>query len=201
MPGVKARRLIFLALLLIAALTLAACGGGGGSSDEGEIEEAIEKVATTNAVSNCTKLETQRFVEQNADQKGPEAVETCEAEAKEEAEQAEGATVSNISVDGEKATAEVEFEGGPLGAQVLNVSLADEEGWKLDHIDGFAKYDGKAIAAGFEKNFEEEPEELPASVAKCVAEGFEGASTAEAEEFFLSGSSKPIEELAEGCAS
>ncbi|HEX4307620.1 MAG TPA: hypothetical protein VHZ54_16410, partial [Solirubrobacterales bacterium] len=151
------RHLVALALLLVAALTLVACGGG--SSDEGKITEAIETAATTSDPSNCTELDTQRFDEQNSQQKGKAAVKACEKEAEQGEEQAKSANVSNVSVNGEKATAEVEFEGGSLNSQVLEVALVEEEGdWKLDQIEGFAKYDGKALGAAFQKEFEEEPE-------------------------------------------
>jgi hypothetical protein len=192
--------LVPLALLVLAALTITACGGGG-SSDEDKITEVIEKSATTTDPSNCTELETQRFDEQNSQQKGKAAVKACEEEAKAGEEQAEGAKVSNVSVNGEKATAEVEFEGGSLGAQALEVALVQEGGdWKLDQIEGFANYDGKALGEAFEKEFEENPEGLNKEQATCIAGKVAEASQAEAEELFFSGSSKPIVELAEGCA-
>jgi hypothetical protein len=197
---VNKRILVPLALLVLAALTIAACGGGG-SGDEDKITEVIEKSATTSDPSNCIELETQRFDEQNSQQKGKAAVKACEEEAEAGEEQAEAATVSNVSVNGEKATAEVEFEGGSLGAQALEVALVQEGGdWKLDQIEGFANYDGKALGEAFEKEFEENPEGLNKEQATCIAGKVAEASQAEAEELFFSGSSEPIVELAEGCA-
>jgi hypothetical protein len=193
------RILVPLALLVAAALTLTACGGG--SSDEDKITETIETVATTSDPGNCTELETQTFVEQNTTEKGKAAVKTCEAEAEAGEEEAEGANVSNVSVDGSKATAEVEFEGGSLGAQSLEVALAEEDGnWKVDKIEGFAAYDGKALGEAFEKQFEEEPGELTPAQAECISGRIAAASQAEAEELFLSGSPDKIIELAQGCA-
>jgi hypothetical protein len=196
---VNKRHLVALALLLVAALTLVACGGG--SSDEGKITEAIETAATTSDPSNCTELDTQRFDEQNSQQKGKAAVKACEKEAEQGEEQAKSANVSNVSVNGEKATAEVEFEGGSLNSQVLEVALVEEEGdWKLDQIEGFAKYDGKALGAAFQKEFEEEPEGITKSQGECIVREIGKASQTEAEALFFSGSSRTIEELAEGCA-
>ncbi len=195
------RILVPLALLVLAALTLTACGGGGGSSDEGKITETIEKAATTSDPSNCTELETPAFVEQNSEQKGKAAVKSCEEEAEAGEQHAEGANVSNVSVNGSKATAEVEFEGGPLGSQTLEVALVEEGGnWKLDQIEGFANYDGAALGEAFEKEFEENPEGLNKKQATCIAQGIAKSSKTEAEELFFSGSSEPIVELAEGCA-
>lgn len=193
------RILVPLALLAVAALALSACGGG--KSDEDKIAEVIETAATTNDPSNCTELQTQRFNEQNSQQKGKAATKACEEEAEAGEDQAEGANVSNVSVNDEKATAEVEFEGGSLGSQALEVALIQEDGdWKLDQVEGFANYDGKALGEAFEKEFEENPEGLTKQQATCIAEKVAGASQKEAEELFFSGSSEPIVELAQGCA-
>lgn len=193
------RILVPLALLVLAALTITACGGG--SSDEDQISEVIEKAATTTDPSNCTELETQRFDEQNNQRKGKAAIKACEEEAEAGEEQAEGTKVSNVSVNGEKATAEVEFEGGSLSSQRLELALVQEDGnWKLDYVEGFASYDGKALGEGFEKQFEENPEGLSKKQATCIARKVAESSQAEAEELFFSGSSEPIIELAESCA-
>ena len=193
------RLLVPLALLALACVALAACGGGG-SNAESEVTEVIETAATTKDPSNCTELQTLRFTEQNTGEKGKAAIKSCEESAKEE-EEAEKAHVSNVSVNGEKATAEVEFIGGSLGSQTLAVALIEEDGnWKLDRIEGFAKYDGKALEETFLKQFEESPEGLSKQQYTCIAEGIGKASKAEAEEMFLSGSSAKIEELAKGCA-
>ena len=193
------RLLVPLALLALAALAVTACGGGG-SSAEDEVTEVIEQAATTKDPSNCTELQTLRFTEQNTGEKGKAAIKSCEESAKEE-EQAEEAKVSNVSVNGEKATAEAEFIGGSLGSQTLAVALVEEDGdWKLDQIEGFANYNGKALEETFLKRFEESPEGLSKQQYTCIAEGIGKASTAEAEAMFLSGSSTKIEELAKGCA-
>jgi hypothetical protein len=193
------RLLVPLALLALASVALAACGGGD-SNAEDEITEVIEKAATTKDPSNCTELQTLRFTEQNTGKSGKTAIKSCEESAKEE-EQAEKANVSNVSVNGEKATAEVEFIGGSLGSQTLAVALVEEGGdWKLDQIEGFAKYDGKALEESFLKRFEEDSEGLTKKQYTCIVEGIGKANTAEAEAMFLSGSSSKIEELAKGCA-
>lgn len=193
------RILVPLAFLLVAALTITACGGGGG--DEDKIVEVIEQAATTSDPSNCTELQTQRFNEQNTEQKGKAATKACEEEAKAGEDQAEGAKVSNVSVNGEKATAQVAFEGGSLGSQALEVALVQEDGdWKLDQVEGFANYDGQALGEAFEKEFNQNPEGLSKQQAACIAQKIAGASQAEAEELFFSGSPEPIIQLAEGCA-
>jgi hypothetical protein len=196
---VNKRILVPVALLAAAALTLTACGGG--KSDEDKITETIETVATTSDPGNCTELETLRFVEQNTQEKGKAAVKTCKAQAKAGKEEAKGANVSNVSVNGSKATAEVEFEGGSLGSQSLEVALVEEDGnWKLDQVEGFASYDGKALGEAFEKQFEKEPGELSPEQAKCISSKIAEASQSAAEELFFSGSAEKIIELAQSCA-
>jgi hypothetical protein len=195
---VNKRILVPLALLVLAALALTACGGG--SSDEDKIAETIETAATTSDPSNCTELETLSFVEQNSQQKGKAAIKACEKEAEAGEEEAEGANVSNVSVSGSKATAEAEFEGGSLGSQSLEVALVEEDGnWKLDQIEGFADYDGKALGEAFQKQFEEEPGELEPQQAKCISGKVAGLSQQEAERVFFGGSAEPIIEIAQSC--
>lgn len=195
----KKRALVSLALTVVAALTLTACGGG--QSDEDKIVETIETAGTTSDPGNCTELQTRRFNEQNTEQEGKAATRACEEEARAGEAQAKGAKVSNVSVDGEKAIAQVAFEGGPLGSQALEVALVQEDGdWKLDQVEGFADYDGKALGKAFEKQFEASPEGLGPEQARCIAGKIAGASQKEAEELFFSGSTEPIILLAEGCA-
>ena len=195
----KKRILVPFALLVLTALTISACGGG--SSDEDKIAEAIETTATTADPNNCTEFETLRFNEQNSQQKGKAATKACEEEAEAGEEKAHSAKVSNVSVNDEKATAEVEFTGGSLALQSLEVALVQEDGdWKLDQIEGFANYDGKALGEAFEMEFEENPEGLNKKQAACIAGKVAASSQAEAEELFFSGSSQPIVKLAESCA-
>jgi hypothetical protein len=196
---VNKRILVPLALLVLAALTLTACGGG--KSDEDKITETIETAATTSDPSNCTELETQRFAEQNNQEQGKAAIKACEEEAKAGRELAKAVNVSNVAISGSRATAEAEFEGGSLGSQSLELVLVEEDGnWKLDQIEGFASYDGKALGEAFERQLEEEPGELTAEQAKCISGKVAEASQAQAEELFLSGNPEKIIELAQGCA-
>jgi hypothetical protein len=193
------RILVPLALLLMVASALTACGGGG--SDEDKIVETIETAATTADPSNCTELQTQAFNEQNNEVKGKAATKACEEHAEEGKEQAKGATVSDVSVNEDKATAKVEFEGGSLDAQTLEVALVQQDGdWKVDQVEGFAVYEGKALGAAFEKEFKENPEGVSHEQAKCIGGKIAALDKKEAEALFFGGSSEPIIELAQSCA-
>jgi ABC-type glycerol-3-phosphate transport system substrate-binding protein len=195
----KKRHLLLPCLLIVSALALVACGGGG-SSDESEIEEAIETSATTGDPSNCTKLETANFVEQSTSESGKAAIKTCEEEAKTEPESlAESVEVTEVEVDGSKATANAAVTGGSLDNQTVSIALVEEDGWELNELTGFVKLDQGALAKVFEGQLEKSGE-LNSAQTSCIVEGLEEASKEEIEEIILSGDSTPIEELAEGCA-
>jgi len=193
------KRLLVPSALILAALALTACGGG--ESDEAKIVKVIETAETTANPRNCTELQTQRFNDQVTQRSGEAGTEACEKEAKAGEAQAKAVNVSKVTVKDEKATAEVEFKGGPLDSQTLEVALVEAGGdWKLDQVEGFADYDGKALGAAFEERFEEKPEGLSPKQAKCISRKIAASSESEAETLFFGGSSEPIIALAESCA-
>jgi len=118
-----------------------------GVATASEIEAAIETSATSSDPANCTKLQTQAFVEQSTSTEGAEAVKMCEAEAK-EGENAESVAVSNVEVESSAASAEAAITGSSLDGQTVEVALVKEGGqWKLDEIAGFSKLDKTKLAA------------------------------------------------------
>lgn len=199
---VKKSLLILPLLLLASALALTACGGGSSSSGGGEeaaIEEAIETAATTSDPSKCSEVQTEAFNEAETGTTGKGSLKACEEEAEEESEPAESVTVSNISEDGETATAEVEVEGGSLDGQSLEVELANEEGdWKLNEFLGFTNYNAANIAGFLESKLGEE-EGVSASLAKCIGEGVTEMSQEDAEAMVFEKNSEPVEEIANSC--
>jgi hypothetical protein len=143
------RRLVFPLLLIVSALALVACGSG--SSDESQIEEAVETSATSTDPADCTKLATQRFVEQTTQSEGAEAVKKCEKEASND-EGAKSATVSNVEVDGSKASADVALTGGGFDGQEVEVALVKQgDQWKLDELTGFAKFNEAKVIETLER--------------------------------------------------
>jgi hypothetical protein len=193
------RLLLLPCLLLVLALALSACGGSsGGSGDEAEIEEVIETSATSTDPADCKKLSTQQFMEQTTSTEGAGAVKECEASANEE-EGAESAEVAEVEVNGSEATAETIFTGGPLDEQAVEVTLVKEgSDWKLNEIVGFTKLDQSALAAALGGKLTEEGGAV-AELAPCIEEAFEEDEQSEVEELIISGSSTPLEELAEEC--
>ena len=197
------KSLLLLPVALIAmAMALTACGGGSSSSGGGEeaaIEEAIETSATSSDPSKCTEVQTEAFNEIETGTTGEESLKACEEEAEAESEPAESVTVSNISEDGDTATAEVAIKGGSLEGQAVEVGLTNEEGdWKLNELVGFTKYDPAGIASLVEEKLEEEGGKS-AAIATCVAEGIEEMSEEEAETFVFEQNAEGIEEIATTC--
>lgn len=199
----KKSLLILPLVLLASALALAACGGGSSSSgggDETAIEEAIETSATSTEPSKCSEVQTEAFNEEESGVSGKEALKACEEHVEEgESEPAESVTVSNISVEGETATAEVEVVGSALDGQGVELGLAKEEGnWKLNEFLGFTSYDAAGIASFLEEKLNEEKGVEP-SLAKCVAEGVEEMSQEEAEAMVFEKNEENVEEIAANC--
>ena len=195
------KRLLLLPCFLLAfALALSACGGGS-SNDESQIEEAIEKSAASEDPSVCTQLQTQKFTEQVSQEKGQAAVRNCEEEAEEE-KGAESAGVADVEVDGSTATAEATLKGGSFDGQTLEVELVkDGEQWKLNEAVKFTKFDQAKLVEAFKRELAKASSELDPQLAACFVEAFEKASQPEVEELLLSGSTRALEEVAEGCPS
>jgi hypothetical protein len=180
------RHLLLFSALLVSALALVACGGSG-SNDEDQIEAAVETSATASDPANCKELETLAFSEQSSGESGKAAIKTCEEEAKDPEGKAESVAVSEVEVDGSKATANAAITGGSLEGQTVSIALVEEDGqWKLDQI--------KVFEEQLEKGEEVEPE-----VTACIVEGIEEAAKEEAEEFVLDPSNQALGELAESC--
>lgn len=195
----RKQHLLALCLLVVSAFLLAACGSSGDSA-ESQIEDAIETSATTNDPANCTELETQNFSEQGSGESGKAAVTACEKEAK-ESSQADSVEITEVKVDGSKATANAAISGGNFDGQAVTIALVEEDGkWKLDELTGFVKFDQGALAKVFETQLEKDNELTP-ELTSCIVIGIEEAPQAEIEEIILSGNAAPVEELAESCAS
>ncbi len=196
------KRLLLLPLALLLLLGLAACGGGGesgGGEDEAKIEAVIKESVTIDDPAKCTELMTQPFVEQTASAKGAEAIEQCEAEAKNGENDAKSVKVTEVEVDGETATAHTAFVGGGFNGQTLLVALVKEGGqWKLDQIEEFVELDKEALAKVFEEQLEGTGQ-VPAAVIACIAGKLREASQEELEVLLFGGSTQGFVELAKSC--
>jgi hypothetical protein len=200
-------RFLLLPFALLLVLGLAACGGGGGSSDssssgsaeDGEIEVAIEKSVTEKDPSKCTELLTQSFLDQVEEGEGKAALEECEASAESGENDPESVTVTNVQIDGSKATADAKFVGSSLGGQTTTIALVKEGGqWKLNRLLGFVNLDTDALAKVFEEQLEGSNELTPDQIS-CIADGLRESSDEEIEALLLEKDTGPLSEIAEGC--
>jgi hypothetical protein len=191
------RHLVLPCLLIVSALALVACGSS--NNDESQIEEAVETSATSKDPADCKKLSTQHFMEQTTRSEGAEAVKECEANASNGAG-AKSVEVSEVEVDGSKATADAALTGGSFDGQTLKIALVKEDDqWKLDELAGFAKFNEAKVIGILEGQFNEPSSEVSKSQANCIVKSFEEAPQAELEEALLSGSSEGFEEIAGSC--
>jgi hypothetical protein len=201
---VKKTSLVLPLVLIASALALTACGGGGSSSsgggdDEAAIESAVEEAATSTDPSKCTEFQTEAFNQQDQGVPAKEATKICEEAVKGTETPAESVNVSDVKVNGETATADAEIQGSPLNNQTVEVELAKEGGaWKLNKFTGFAKYDGKGLAAAFEEEVGKQ-EGITPGLAKCLSEGIAKMSKGEAEALAFEGSTEGIEALVKTC--
>jgi hypothetical protein len=203
MPAMKRPLLLLPVLSILAALALSACGGGGsstsGGDEEGAIVEAIEKSATTNDPSKCTEFQTQKFNEQEKAASGKEATEICEEEAEGQESPAKSVDVSNVTVEGESATAEAAIGGSALNDQTVELELVKEDGdWKMNQFLQFTEFNAKALGASFEKEALAS-EEIEPEVAKCISGGIGKLSQKEAEAVAFEGDLEVIEAIAGSC--
>lgn len=192
------RLLLLPCIVILAALSFAACGSGG--DETGEVEEAIETAATTTNPADCDKTQTQNFMEQANGESGTAAVKNCEEEARKE-ENAESVKISNVEVEGSKATADVVLVGGKsIDGQTIEVALVkDGDQWKLDEIVKFTKFDKTKLIESFEREIDKSSE-ANSKFAACIIEAFEEADQAKVEELLFSGTGKSFEEIAKSCS-
>jgi hypothetical protein len=193
----KKHHLLLPFALLALAFGLVACGGSD-ESDEDKVIDVIETSVTGNDPANCKELLTQAFLEQTELEQGGQAVKSCEASAKDTSDDPDSVKVSEVEVDGAAASANVAFTGGGFDGQTISLALVEEDGdWKLDEMTGFAKFNQEKLANAFEEAFSEE--DGNPQLVTCFGETIRGLSKGQAEEIVIGGSSRPVEEVAEGC--
>src|SRR4051794_36390248 len=135
---------------------------------------------------------TQAFSEQGFRQEGAGAVETCEQNARAEESPYDPVEVTDVEVDGSKATAEVGLtdDGAPIG-QVLVAALVEEDGdWKLDEFTGYAEFDKRKWVEEQREALESGHDVIEPQVVDCIVEAYRKRSRPELEEMVLGGSAR-----------
>jgi len=192
------QKLLIPLFVFAVAIGLSACGGSS-ESDEDKVVDVIETSVTSSDPSSCTEFATMAFVEQTEAEEGDAALKSCEEDAEDTSNDPDSVTVDEVEVDGSEATANVAFVGGNFDGQTLEVALVEADGdWKLDRVEGFAKFDQAKLVNAFEEEFEE-GEEIEPKLASCIVESLRELEQTEFEELFLSGSQEGLVEIVQAC--
>lgn len=171
--------------LLLLVLGFAACGGG--ESDEEAIVNAIDYVFVSTDPDACTEQMTRVFSEQMFRHDGPEAVESCEQNARAEESPNRPVTVRKVKVDGSRATAEL----GTAYAEPFTVALVEEDGdWKLDEMVGYARFDKGDWLRREREAGEEVYSQSEQPILDCILAAYREMSRAEIEEIAFGGLSQ-----------
>jgi hypothetical protein len=183
-----------LALSVAAALALSACGGDDddGGDDADQISEVIETAATSTDPADCTELQTQAFTEQTELETGEAAIASCEESAADETDNPESIEVSEVEVDGEAATANAAFTGGPFDGSTLALGLVKEgDQWKVDEITDIPEFDFEGFKAAFTEEIGAD-ESIPPEVGTCISDALDAAGPDAVKEAFLSGDEQQL---------
>jgi hypothetical protein len=91
--------------------------------------------------------------------------------------------VTNIKVDGDKATADVAITGATLDGQTVAIALVKQGGqWKLDKVNSFVKFDRNKLIAAFGNQV---TTGAPAGVIACAKQHLAAATDAQLEAIIL----------------
>jgi len=199
----KTRVLLLLTAALAATLVLAACGDddddGGGGEEEAAITETIETSVTSTDPAKCTQVETQAFLEQTNFSVGEEALQDCEEDAADTANDPESVDVENISVDGSSASADVRFTGGGFDGSTVSVDLVKEgEQWKLDAITDVPELNLEAFQESFVDQLQEQGD-IPPQIADCIGQAIQDATEDDIKQVLVSGQEQDLIGLLGDC--
>ncbi|MTD46451.1 hypothetical protein GKE82_19705 [Conexibacter sp. W3-3-2] len=120
-----------------AALAIAGCGDdgeSGGGGDEQDIEAVVSKaLSTTDPEVKCVETVTSGFV--TAVYGSVDACRTAETPKPDDDPRPTGASVSDVQVDGDKATAQVTVQGGDSDGAKGEISFEKADGdWKVSDL-------------------------------------------------------------------
>jgi len=187
-----------LSALVVAALGIAGCGEEDGQEAE-DIGQVVAESVRSDDPASCTELATPRFIEQTQFATGRRATAACRRETGDPSDDPGSVEVSDVEVDGDRATADVAFEGSVFDGSVVTVALVrEEERWKLDRLEDIPEFDRQA----FEEAFVEQAQhsgELNARQGDCVIEQFGGLSDDDMKELLLSGDKARLASVLKPC--
>jgi hypothetical protein len=195
-----------MAFVVVMASLIGACGGGedepgdkpaGGAppqtADNGEakrVRAVVREALTTKDPGACTRLVTQRALEQFTFQRGRKALAECREDADEVG--AKTVAIGRIAVDGARAEADIEPRGGTLPLKEATFALVkDGGGWKIDRLTA-GTLDRPAFMRVMRKQLRDEPDDLGEANATCVADALKQRKDAEIMRLFLDGDARVL---------
>jgi hypothetical protein len=186
----RSKLLAVLMLCFALPVGIAACGGGGGGGggEEDAIATAIEDSATSTDPADCARYQTDNFLEQlEFPDAGQTALESCEQDAPDPAGNPDSVAVSDISVDGDTATAAAAFSGGGFDGTTFDLALVKEgDQWKLDAVTDIPVFNVEAFNQSLTEQLASDPS-IPPETAACVTDAFATAGEEEIKRIILEG--------------
>jgi hypothetical protein len=198
------RRFISLAAALSAALILGACGSGGGSSsgsdnDPSQVESVIKQAVTSTDPADCTRLETQAYMSQIHFTSGPQALKACQQAAPDASSLPDSIDVTNVQVNGDRATADVVFHGGGFDGSTVSMALVkDGDQWKLDKITDIPHFDLAAFTREFTQRLHRD-QGSPSQALDCITTQLNQAGPDNVKQALISGDSSRLLALVGPC--
>jgi hypothetical protein len=209
--GDRVLKLFAPTLTLLAAFVLASCGGSGdggsttsaagSSAEEAQVANIIRTSIMSSDPSDCLKLETLRFMEQIHFTSGQTAVKACEADAPDTSDDPDSIDVENVTVQGDKATADASFAGGGFDGSTLALALVkDGDQWKLDEITAIPKFDLPAFEKAFTQRLVTN-EGVQSQAVGCITNALDQAGPTVVKAALISGNSTHLLNLIGPCLS
>jgi hypothetical protein len=134
-----------IALIAVGVVLALVLGGGGddGGGEEAEVEDAIEQVSTSKDPEVCRTGYTTSFLQKATGRSGSEAVDLCQEQVPQN--NTTSAEISDVQINGSRATATLVEEGGPNDGETLKVTMIKQgDDWKADDLDKPAVASGDA---------------------------------------------------------
>jgi hypothetical protein len=191
-------------MLLVASIStaalLAACGGGGGNDDNAQITDLIQTAVKSTDPTDCTKLQTQQFVEQTELQSGQAAIQQCRKDASDTTDNPDSVDVTNVTSSGNTGSADVTFHGGSFDGSTLTVAVSkDGDQWKLDKITDIPNFNFPGMVQALSAKLNSDST-IPPQVASCITQAFDNAGADQVKSIILSGSGDQLTALFSTCA-
>jgi hypothetical protein len=194
-------RPVCLALLVLAVpVFVTACGGGGGSDSNAQITDLIQTSVKSTDPADCTKLQTQQFVEQTELASGQAAIQQCQKDAADTSDNPDSVDVTNVTSSGNTGSANVTFHGGSFDGSTLTVALTKNgDQWKLDKITAIPTFNLPGLVQALSARLNADAS-IPPQVAACITQAFTSAGTEKVKSVILSGSGDQLTALFSACA-